>query len=197
MSLRDRQKATTRALILAAAAEELAERGYEGATTRAVATRAGVGAGTVFLHFPDKGALVEALLHDHIQGALDRAFVTLPAGDVVSQLVHVAETLYEAYDAQADLSRALLAGTLFVPAAERPLGEQLRVFERWVGERIEAAVAAGEIPPIPPPLAFAAFFSAYFTLLIGGLRGELPPAARPVVLDALLRRSLRAPELSP
>lgn len=193
MTLRDRQKAQTRALVLEAAAALFAEQGYEATTTRAVAERAGVAAGTVFAHFADKAALGGALLYEHVEAALDRAFATLPPGDVVTRLVHVATTLYAAYDARPDLSRALLQAALFRADADGPLGEQLRAFEAWAGGEIAHAVERGEMPPVPLPVAFAAFFTQYFGLLLGGLRGEIAPAARAALLDTLVRRSFGMP----
>lgn len=54
--------ARNRRKILAAAAELLATRGVESVTMEEVATAAGVGVGTVYRRFPDRGALAQALL---------------------------------------------------------------------------------------------------------------------------------------
>ncbi|MFI9817782.1 TetR/AcrR family transcriptional regulator [Saccharothrix variisporea] len=54
-----------RALLLAAAAAEFAERGFE-ASVADIARRAGVGKGTVFRHFPTKDDLVAAIALDRI-----------------------------------------------------------------------------------------------------------------------------------
>jgi AcrR family transcriptional regulator len=185
MNLRDRQRDQTRALLLEAAAALVAERGPDAATTRAIAAAAGVASGTVFAHFPDKTALLEALLHDHIEAALDDALAGLPEHDVVDQLVHVAGVLWAAYDRRPALARALLAETLFLADPERPLARQLQRFQAWVAERL---ADDGEPDAM---LVFSAFFSHYFGLLVAGLRGELPAEARPMLLRALLVRLLR------
>ncbi len=51
-----------RAELLDAAAQVLATAGYDGTTTTAVAKRAGASVGTVYEYFPDRTALVAALL---------------------------------------------------------------------------------------------------------------------------------------
>jgi len=55
-----------REVVLRTAAEVFAEDGLEVSLSR-IARRAGVGAGTVYRHFPSKEILVEAVLADHIE----------------------------------------------------------------------------------------------------------------------------------
>jgi AcrR family transcriptional regulator len=50
-------------LILQAAGALLDERGFEGLTTTAVARRAGISTATLYRHFPDKRAVLRALVH--------------------------------------------------------------------------------------------------------------------------------------
>ena len=196
LNRRQARKDETRSLILGAAQSLLSLQGYERMSTRAVAERAGVAVGTVFLHFPDKSALVEALLHDHIERALAGALATLPAGDLASELVHVAACLFAAYEANPALSRVYLREALFFDGgAERPLAIQLRHFQEWAAGRCAEAVARGEIGPVDPNLAFTAFFSFYLALLVAGLRGDLDGEGRVAILEALVRHhfGLEAP----
>ena len=60
--------ARNRALLLAAAADEFAERGLD-ASVADIARRAGVGKGTVFRHFPTKDDLIAAIVLDRIERA--------------------------------------------------------------------------------------------------------------------------------
>lgn len=196
MTRRQLKKDETRVLILEAARALLEVEGVERLNTRAVAQRAGVAVGTVFVHFPDKAALIEAMLHDQIEAALAQALSTLPSGDLAAELVHVASCLYAAYEANPALSRVYLREALFFAAGPgRPLAEQLRRFREWAAGRCAAAVERGEIPPVDPQLAFAAFFSFYLGLLVSGLRGEMAPEARVAVLEALVRRHFRLEEV--
>ena len=57
--MQDRSRRTQAALIRATT-ELVAEAGYHGATTKAIAERAGVSEGTIYRHFPDKRALFAA-----------------------------------------------------------------------------------------------------------------------------------------
>jgi AcrR family transcriptional regulator len=57
--------ARNRELLLAAAAEEFAERGLD-ASVADIARRAGVGKGTVFRHFPTKDDLIAAIVLDRV-----------------------------------------------------------------------------------------------------------------------------------
>jgi AcrR family transcriptional regulator len=187
---RGRQKAETRASILAAARRVLKARGIVATTTRAIAEEAGVAVGTVFLHFPDTSVLVETLLDAHLEAALAEAFRTLPSEGLVDRLVHVARRLYDSYELEPELSRVYVAGSLF-PAPEHATGTavaRLRAFEAWVAGCVREAVAAGEIAPIDPELAFLCFFSIYFGLLVAGLRGELPRRTQVARLRSALER---------
>lgn len=56
------RRAATRAALLAAARREFVEHGYAAAVTEAVVRRAGVTRGALYYHFPDKAALLEAVV---------------------------------------------------------------------------------------------------------------------------------------
>ena len=58
--------------ILEAATELFAQRGYDVTTVQAIATRAGAATGTVYLYFPSKEAILDAMREDFEGGLLDR-----------------------------------------------------------------------------------------------------------------------------
>ena len=64
---RQQRKSATRQALLRAAQDVLKAHGLTGTTTRAIAKQAGVASGTLFVHFADVNALVEALLDEHAQ----------------------------------------------------------------------------------------------------------------------------------
>jgi AcrR family transcriptional regulator len=191
MVVRQERKERTRQDILAAAREVIATRGFAGTTARDVAATAGVAVGTVFVHFPTMGRLAETLLDDTVGAALTTALADLPAGGLVDQLLHVSATLYDAYRADEELSRQVISGSLFEVAPDGPSRRRIADFATWVGARVDAAVAAGEIAPISAEEAFGAYFSLYFGVLVAGLRGELDAPAQRAVLRAALHRFLR------
>jgi AcrR family transcriptional regulator len=62
----DRSRATVDS-ILAATARVLVKRGFDGLTTNAVADAAGVSIGSLYQYFPNKEALVAALIEQHVE----------------------------------------------------------------------------------------------------------------------------------
>lgn len=191
MGSRAERKQRTRDGLLAAARTVIRANGFAAVTARDVAAEAGVAVGTVFVHFPSMAVLAETLLHDTVGAALDAARRSLPAGDLVDELVHVSTTLYAAYREDPELSRQVLAGSLFEASADGPSRLSMADFQAWVTQRVDAAVAAGQIPPIEGAEAFAGFFSLYFGVLVAGLRGDLDGVTQEVVLRSLLVRLLR------
>ena len=183
MNRRQQSKAATRALLLRTARALFVERGVEPTTTREVARRAGVGVGTVFAHFPDKAALVEEVLADRIEQALDEALATLPTTDAIGGIVHVAACLYRAYGEHPAIARALVANALFRTGDSR-LAAQRERFRAFVIERLRAERGAADDED------FFAFFGLYFAVLVAGLRGEIPAQAQPALLERLVRRAL-------
>lgn len=158
-------------------------------TTRDVAAAAGVAVGTVFLHFPDRAALVESVLEAHIAAALVRAGgVRHPDAPVIEQVLAITRVLWDAYDAEPDLSREVLRETLFIGSAGRPLGRQLDAFRDEIIAMLAGAVARGELPRQDLMVSFMGFFGLYFSLLLAGLRGDVAASAREPLLRAFLQR---------
>jgi len=190
---RARQKAQTRRNVLEAARTLFRERGFEGATARAIAGRAGVSVGTVFVHFGDKQGLLEACLEDHIERVLDHAFATVPQGDVVSELVYVSGRLFESYARDPGLSRVLVKEAVFRAPLEagepvRGGGQRARL-GAWMNERLARAVEGGELAGgVDPSQVFFSFFALYLAVLAAGLRGDVPFAAQEALLESLLRQ---------
>lgn len=86
--------ARNREKVLRAAREAFAESGY-GVPLDEIATRAGVGPGTVYRHFPAKEALCEAVvtsrIEDLISDARNRAFAADPGAAFFGFLARLAE----------------------------------------------------------------------------------------------------------
>jgi AcrR family transcriptional regulator len=67
----ERRKSETRERLLDAALDVFLARGYDGATTTAIARAADLGAGTFYLHFRDKRAAFEGIAHRVARSVLD------------------------------------------------------------------------------------------------------------------------------
>lgn len=194
MISRAQQKAKTHAEILAAARHVIARQGFAATTARDVAAEAGVAVGTVFLHYPTMAQLAEAILDQTVGAALTTAAASRPDG-LIERLVHVAGALYDGYDRDPELSRQVIAGSLFESAEGSPSQQRMAEFGQWVGGEVVAAVQRGEIAPIEPQQAFLTFFAFYFGALVGGLRGELDRPAQLALLRASLQRVFGATEV--
>ena len=190
-SRRAQQKEETLHLILDAAKKLFARQGFEKTTIRAIASEAGVAVGTVFVHFPDKAALLAATLYEEIERALANAFATLPPdAPIKAQLLHLARSLYEHYGADRALARELLRETLFMGGEwGRRSRRQAEAFIAQVAEMLCAARVSGQLPgDADCQLLATAFFSHYFSVLVTGLRQEVnwDPEVQAMVLAALL-----------
>ncbi len=107
-TLKDRQYALTRRLLLDAAIEQLEDGSVAGLTMRAMARRAGVAERTAFRHFASREELLDALA---VEVAQRLELPSLPSS--AAGLVTVPRALYRAYEARASLTRAALHSELF------------------------------------------------------------------------------------
>lgn len=102
-----------REALLAAAVRVIGRRGVKGASTRAIATEAGVHAAMVHYLFPDKQALLAAVLdrvHDRTRGVIERATQGAPSLDLALQ--RLAEAYWRHVQAEPELQRAQYELTL-------------------------------------------------------------------------------------
>lgn len=87
----EQQRAPRRAVgdkreaVLGAALELFVERGFHGTTVPEIAERAGVGAGTIYRHFPSKEAVVNELFRQHKQLLTARVLRDFPIDAVARE----------------------------------------------------------------------------------------------------------------
>ncbi len=144
---RDGNPAETRREILRAAEESFAAAGFAGATTRQVATKAGVNVATLHYHFGNKEGLYWAVLEEAISGRLP---VPETAGVPADRL-------------------ARLVGQLWDYGASRPALARLSLFDRLAGPPPSAPGGTGRSLEDPRV--------ALLTRAISGMRnGDLPAA---------------------
>jgi AcrR family transcriptional regulator len=123
--LRERQKADTRALILATVERLLADRSLEQFSLADVARAAGITERTVYRHFETRDALLEATWKRVNESIGLRAF---PA--TAGELVALPLIVFPAFEQKADVIRAMLAS---------PQGRELRL---RVNKERQAAIRA-------------------------------------------------------
>jgi AcrR family transcriptional regulator len=151
----------TAAEILAAAAALFAERGYAGATTRAIADRAGVNEVTLFRRFESKAGLLRALGERLAAGSAAAAVrrVADPA-DVRATLLELARIETEAARSDGGLALRLAFDARSVPEVARLLGDGPRRNLDGLAACLAGAQDAGAVrADLPPRLMAEAFLS--------------------------------------
>jgi TetR/AcrR family transcriptional regulator, cholesterol catabolism regulator len=188
--LRERKKREKRERIRAAAASLFRARGYEATTTREIAERAGIGAGTLFLYVQDKRELLLLVYEGGIEAALESAWATLPAGvPLPRRLHHLFVGLFDMYGQDEALSLHFVREQVF--AAGGPRSERLESLRRElfgrIAEEVARAQGAGEMRAdvSGQQVAWNAF-ALYFATLSGWLAGLAGRAEA----DALLLSAL-------
>lgn len=152
-----RSRATVDA-ILTATTYVLAERGFAGATSNRIAKRAGVNVATFYRYFPNKDALVGALIEREARATLEVVDAAL------------AETRGQSLEAAIRaLFSAMLGHQHLDPRAHRELVEQvgrsgrlatLRELERDIGGRLQTLIAAHGRSADPAVTAFVVLHAA-------------------------------------
>lgn len=171
---RDRNKLDKRARIRDAAWELFSELGFSNATTKAVAARAGVASGTLFLYARDKADLLFLVFHDRLRDTVEARFASMPRrGPLVAQLMHVFRGLFEMYTEQPSVAFEFVR---VMPGADGPNASAVNAytfaFLARVADLIDEARARGEVGDhVVPMQAASTIFALYYSALLGWLAG--------------------------
>jgi len=184
------------AAITRATMELLSEVGYEALTVEHVAARAGVGKSTLYRRFPAKSDLVVATIAGIVQQAAPGGSDGIPAREALREMLRdtagivaipgalgMLGTLASGRPADREIARSI---------REQVMGPPLR----QVGERMAAAVAAGEIRANTPiDVALTALWGALIARQLSGepLDGAWLDRLLSVVWDGIAPTS-RAPQ---
>jgi TetR/AcrR family fatty acid metabolism transcriptional regulator len=168
-SLKEKQRREREELILQAAEEVLAEKGYYETSIDEIAARVGIAKGTVYLHFPSKEDLVVAILERSAQAMVELVEATIAAAR--SNREKLEAILQVVYSSFFDLRKSQL---MQLPYAVMNSSELRRVFvekkgcmrEKWdrlatlIASILEDGKAEGEFDTtMPTPVMLSAFFS--------------------------------------
>ena len=188
--LREQHKRDKRERLRAAAWHLFSTIGYDATTTRAIAERAGVASGTVFLYARDKQDLLFLVFEERLRSAVDDAFRTLPEdAPLLTQLLHIFARLFTMYGDGGIVSRQFVKE---LPGADGPNAERVNAltvtFFQKVAALVERAQQKGEVKKsVFPLLAAQTFFAVYYMALMMWLSGF---STLESALDPMLRSSL-------
>lgn len=179
----------TRERIRVAAWDLFTAVGYDATTTHAIAKRAGVAAGTVFVHASDKADLLFLVMHDRLAVVVEDTMATVPDGPLLDRLLHVFGGLYRMYGEQPEVSAAFVRN---LPGATGPNAQRMMMltlsFLQRIGLLVAEAQARGEVSKDVDPMACAQnLFGLYFLQLMTWLGGH---ATLEIALVPLLRDSI-------
>jgi AcrR family transcriptional regulator len=144
-------------VVLRAAAQVFARRGYAGATTNHIAERAGVSVGSLYEYFPSKDAILVALTEAHMREG--EAVLARAAGEILGRglpladtIRHLVKAMVELHGQDRDLHRVLFE--------EAPLPRTLRALlaemEDRITDRVELLLRSRpEVTVADPALAAA------------------------------------------
>lgn len=182
-------KAETREQIRAAAWDLFRSKGFDATTTQAIAKRAKVAAGTVFVHASDKADLLFLVMHDRLVEVVEDRLASVPEGALVERLMHVFRGLFAMYAEHPGVAAAFVK---HLPGARGPNAQRMWTmtfgFVHRMGMLVAEGQASGEIGRDIEPFAAAQnVFALYFAALMSWLNGHVTLDA---ALDPLLRNAL-------
>lgn len=183
---RPRSEATRKA-ILAAAIEELEERGYAALTIDGIASRAGSGKQTIYRWWPSKGEVVLEALLDHAAES-----ITIPdKGSLPDDLMEFLAATFRQRHGRRPILVGLMAQALLDPAFAAAFKERF-LFMRRAALRVllDRAAARGEIAADADPelLIDIVYGVLWYRLLLDHAPLDEPTGER---LAALLLRATR------
>ena len=163
------RRAHTRARISAAALALVADGGYQAAAISSVVRAAGVGAGTVYRHFPSKADLLAEVFRVASQREVDAvAAAAAVPGPAAKRLAAAVETFARRALRGRRLAWALLAEPVD-PAVEAERLVFRRAYRDVFAGLLQEGVASGELPDQDAELTAAALVGAIGEALVGPL----------------------------
>jgi AcrR family transcriptional regulator len=149
-----------------------------------IARRAGVGAGTVYRHFPTKESLFEEIVLGRVRGMVTHVREEGQANDPGPAFYRVLTELVEQNSLKKDLTDALAGAGIDVMG---PLSEARQGMHEALGNLLQRAQAAGAVRDDVDTDDLTTLLSAIF-LAAQRRPGEVPTKALAVVRDGLRPR---------
>ncbi len=186
-----------RARIVVATHSLIAEKGYAGCSVALVADAAGVATGSVYRHFPDKGALFAEVFRTATQREVDAvAEAGAKPGSIEERVARAVETFAGRALRSPRLAYALIAEPVD-PQVEAERLVYRRAYRDIFAQVIADAVDAGDLPPQDPEVSAAAVVGAMAEALVVPLHAGVASRRTVPELTAFVVRSLGATHAHP
>jgi AcrR family transcriptional regulator len=156
----------TRQRIMQAAAQVFAEKGYARATTRALATAAGVNEVTLFRHFGNKQNLFAAIIEEYAAPALAAAFETRLTGNYRQDLLTMGNMVLGLMLDRREAMRMMLCEAEHFPEVRQVLAENPRQLREALAAYLQQQMERGRVRPLNPEAAAQAFWGMFFAYSI-------------------------------
>ena len=167
-----RRERPGKAAIMRAAVEVMGEDGYEGASMRDMAARAGVSVAALYYHFPSKLDLLREFLdeaYDVTRNRIDRRLAALPSSKPVDRLDEIVSTLIASHlhDEWAQLASnvAFREYTRLNPPERKAIDRKRQSLLQLVTRVIEAGVESGDFGAAEPREAARAIITLSTSLV--------------------------------
>ncbi|MDX2236746.1 MAG: helix-turn-helix domain-containing protein [Hyphomonadaceae bacterium] len=189
LNSRDHQREATRARVLDAARALFAERGYEEATIRDIAQRAGVAPGSVFTTFESKAELLQEIIYAQYEALdADLAAAQRAEGGLIERLTAAYALVYRFETRQLRLlAEAVGASWTWSEQQEADNRQRLGVLLRHLIAILEEGVARGEVRG---DIDLALFADMIFACYLRNYRRAIFDGWTSDQLAALLRRQV-------
>jgi AcrR family transcriptional regulator len=163
----------TRQRILQAAAQVFAEQGYARATTRALATAAGVNEVTLFRHFGNKQNLFAAVIDEFAASAMTAALAAQLTGDYQQDLLIMGRHLMHVLLERRDGVRLMLCEAAHFPEVREVMARNPRQLRQMLALYLQDQMERGQVRPLHAEALAQAFWGMFFAYGISlGLLAE-------------------------
>jgi len=183
----EQHKAVTRALIVDAALEMFATVGYERATLGSIADQAGMPRSSLYEYFPNKEAILGAVIEDRVPPLFNEWSAGIPEGNALERLEGMFRTTFRMMLEHPRVAALVVGPGRQTAGPETRMGEMVSLVESALADICSDGIAEGLFPPGDPQHLGAAVGD----LLIGGVNEMLQSAEPAVAHRPVLETRLR------
>ncbi|MCJ7623492.1 MAG: TetR/AcrR family transcriptional regulator, partial [Anaerolineaceae bacterium] len=157
------------------------EKGFAGATTRAIAREAGVNEVTLFRHFGSKENLAKVIMDQFGGPAIAVDLEVRFSGDYMQDLTFIGHAMMKVMTERSDAMRMAICEAGNFPEFQQVVAENPRQLRRMLARYFERQMSAGVIHPGHPEVQAQAFLGMFFSYVVlhGFLLDSLQPEVSP------------------